>query len=369
MVGIGAIGAGSFGLFALQQFLQIENTRLIAIAATHREGADSIAQRFGAAHLDRIEELVNHPEVDLVYISTPPFLHYEQSMLALKAGKHVICEKPLAVSLPQAKEMIDFAQRHGLLMTTNLMQRYNPVFDKIKAIIDEKPLGELLHGYFENYASDENLHPEHWFWDTKKSGGIFIEHGVHFFDILEGWLGEGNVVSSHYNTRPGTAIEEQVQCTVRYGDIVHFNFYHGFTQASRMDRQEMRLLFEKGDITLFEWIPTRVHINAMVSEAETKFLMDTFLGASLDVSEFYPSGEARKIKGRHKQYNVYQKINIRAGYENNKMHIYGDVLKEMFRDQLSWIKDKSHFRKITNQNGYNSLKMAIEAGRLAHING
>ena len=73
------------------------------------------------------------------------------------------------------------------------MQRYNPLYDVIAALIQTKCFGELLHGHFENDASDENLPPEHWFWDRSKSGGIFIEHGVHFFDTFAGWLGTGIV--------------------------------------------------------------------------------------------------------------------------------------------------------------------------------
>ena len=71
------------------------------------------------------------------------------------------------------------------------MQRYNPLFSQIKELVDSKLLGDVLHGTFENYASDEGLGPDHWFWDRIKSGGIFVEHGVHFFDMFAGWLGSG----------------------------------------------------------------------------------------------------------------------------------------------------------------------------------
>ena len=100
------------------------------------------------------------------------------------------------------------------------MQRYNPLFEIVRHLVEQKLLGTLLHGYFENYASDENLPAEHWFWDREKSGGIFVEHGVHFFDMFAGWLGTGEVVASQANCRAGTNIEDQVQCTVRYRDAL-----------------------------------------------------------------------------------------------------------------------------------------------------
>lgn len=89
-------------------------------------------------------------------------------------------------------------------------------------------------GRFLNLASDELL-AEHWFWDRSLSGGIFVEHGVHFFDLFEGWFGVGRVESAQVGIRPGTAIEEHVNCTVRYGDATLVNFYHGFHQAGRME--------------------------------------------------------------------------------------------------------------------------------------
>ena len=152
-IGLGVIGMGGFGLFAVQQFMQTENVKLVAIAGSKREEAVAAAKRFGAAHLDTLEELLNHPDINLIYIATPPFLHYEQAMRALDAGKHVICEKPLAMNPEQGQAMLDKAAEKRLLMVTNLMQRYNPMFERVKHLIDKKLLGEVLHGYFENYAA------------------------------------------------------------------------------------------------------------------------------------------------------------------------------------------------------------------------
>ena len=98
------------------------------------------------------------------------------------------------------------------------MQRYNPLFDQVARLVESRVLGEVLHGSFENYASDENLPADHWFWDRTKSGGIFVEHGVHFFDLFAGWLGAGRVEAAQVGVRPGTAIEEHAASTVRYGD-------------------------------------------------------------------------------------------------------------------------------------------------------
>lgn len=99
---------------------------------------------------------------------------------------------------------------------------------------------------FLNEAADEGLSPQHWFWDRGMSGGIFIEHGVHFFDLVASWLGQGRVVSAARNIRPqeragetraglggddigSPPVEEQVCCTCRYGSVLwHASSSPGF---------------------------------------------------------------------------------------------------------------------------------------------
>lgn len=363
-IGLGVIGCGGFGLFALQHFVQVPGVRLRGMAGTHRPAAIAAAKRFGLENIDDPAAMVRREDIDLVYIATPPFLHHPQAMLALEHGKHVICEKPLAVSVVQADQMIAAARDRGLLLVANLMQRYNPLFDAVKRLIEAKVLGEVIHGYFENYAADEGMPPQHWFWDRSKSGGIFIEHGVHFFDLFNGWLGEGSVEAAQRGLRPGSGVEEQVQCDVRYSGDRLVHFYHGFHQTGRMDRQELRLVFERGDVTLYEWIPSSYRIHAIVDEAQTRELCDIFDDARLDVSVVYASAD-RACRGRFKDYDVYQMIEMTGGYRRSKMHRYGDLLRAMLADQLAWIRDRRHERRITEVNGRESLAMAVEADRLA----
>ena len=361
---IGVIGAGGFGLFALQQFLQVPGVKLAGMAGTHREAARAMARRFGVEQIEQVESLVARPDVDLIYIATPPFLHYPQARLALEAGKHVISEKPLAVSVKQADALIALAREKRRLCIANLMQRYNPMFDAVRRLIESRALGECLHGYFENYAGDEGLPPGHWFWDRTKSGGIFIEHGVHFFDLFEGWLGPGRVLAAQRSRRPGSGLEEQVQCTVRYRDGIHVNFYHGFTQPARLDRQQFRLVFERGDVTLEEWVPVRARLHAVVNEQDTRTLMKLFPGARLDVLETYGPKD-RAARGRHKDLDLYQRVEMVYGLGEEKMRRYSELLRAVLTDQWAWIRDPSHPRTITEHNARHSLALAEAATALA----
>jgi predicted dehydrogenase len=364
---LGVIGCGGFGLYALQQFAQVPGVKPAGMAGTHREAAIAAARRFGIPDIQDVGKMLGRDDIELVYIATPPFLHHQQAIEALRAGKHVICEKPLAMTVEQADEMIAEAARRDRLLVANLMQRYNPVASAVGRLIRSKTLGEFLHGYFENYASDENLGPGHWFWDRSKSGGIFVEHGVHFFDLFSGWLGPGRVVAAQRGSRPGASppIEEHVQCTVRYGETALVNFYHGFHQAGRMDRQELRLVFERGDVTLYDWVPTKVRIHTIADEAQTRALCELFPGARLDVTQTY-SPKDRACEGRHKPIDAYQLLELTWGEGINKSHRYGELLRAMLADQIAWVRDRSHARTISEANGRDSLALACEADRLAH---
>ncbi|MCP4642337.1 MAG: Gfo/Idh/MocA family oxidoreductase [bacterium] len=364
-IGIGVVGCGGFATFALGFFTEVPGVRVVAASDTVPEAAEAMRSRFAIEReaVD-VETLAALPDVDVVYIATPPYLHHAQSMTALRAGKHVICEKPLAMSVAEADEMVAMARDKNLLLIANLMQRYNPLYEMVSRIIASGALGNVIHGFLENYAQDEGLLPDHWFWDKAMSGGIFIEHGVHFFDMFEGWLGAGTVESAQVTSRPGMDLENQVQCAVRYRDGVMVNFYHGFTQFTRMDRQEFRLLFERGDITLQEWVPIRMVVRAAVDDAGAQALRDMLPDAEIEVVAEY-EGADRSARAHQTDMEVAQRLEIRYGFDHDKQERYGEILRAMMTDQAAWIRDPSHERRITEQNGYNSVVVAETADRLA----
>jgi len=132
-----------------------------------------------------------------------------------------------------------------------------------------------------------------------------------------------------------------------------------------MDRQEMRFLFELGDVTLYEWIPTRVRLHAVVDEAQTRALCEMFPRALLDVTAVY-GGKERQARSRFRKRDLYQMIELRWGLEDLKMHNYGRLLRAMLADQLAYLRDPLHPRRLTEWNGYRSLAMAVAATRMAH---
>lgn len=363
-INIGVVGAGGFALFAVTEFVKIPGIKLAGVFDENTNNAERFKSIDPSAVIyHSLETLCKDSNIDLVYIGTPPYLHYEQSRAALLAGKHVICEKPAAVKLEHAIELKTLAEEKDLLFVVNLMQRYNPLYEAVDTLIQQNVLGSFLHGYFENYASDEFLTEQHWFWEESKSGGLFIEHGVHFFDMFSGWLGEGKVIAAQKLQRNQSInIWDRVQSTVLYaGGLV--NFYHGFDQPKTMDRQEMRLLFERGEITLFEWVPTRLVMNAVCTETELEQLKQTFPGSSI---EFVEQFESSKIsRGRFKEISYRYKLKLDTGDAIQKQTLYQQLVTSMMKDQLAWINDRNHVRKIRDDNAVNSLRLAEDSEQMA----
>jgi predicted dehydrogenase len=354
------IGAGGFAFFAVSEFVKILHVELVGVFDEVPQNSSRFQVINPELRIYRsMEEVLMDQSVDLVYIATPPYLHYEQSLAALTVGKHVICEKPAAIRLSDAIELRDFAEKNNLLFVVNLMQRYNFFFDVIREMIDEKVLGEFLHGFFENYASDEALTPDHWFWDESKSGGIFIEHGVHFFDLFSGWLGDGQVITSQKLKRTGYEnVWDKVQATVRYGGRI-VNFYHAFDQPKAMDRQEMRLQFERGELTLYEWVPTRMKMTALCTHEQLGFFRSRFPLANLEFLESHE--KPRVVRGHFKDITYQYKVALDTGDTIQKQDLYQNLLRRMLVDQLDWIKDRSHVRKVTAENAVESLRLAEAA--------
>lgn len=364
---IGVLGTGAFTLFSVAAFLEVPGIALAGAYDSNDNSSRIFSDKYHCHIFDSQEAMLNDPETDIIYIATPPNLHYEHSRQALLAGKHVICEKPAAFKAEEVRSLIELAEEKDLLYVVNLMQRYNPLREKVQWLIDEAILGDFLHGYFENYASDEALVPDHWMWDEQISGGIFIEHAVHFFDLFEGWLGPGKVVASQKLRKQGHDKDyfSEVQATLKY-EAGLVNFYHGFTQPSRMDRQEMKFLFELGEITLYEWVPTHMVVKGLLTDADILRLKSKFPDAEHEVIKNFEAGE-RNFTSQFKKRTADVLMKMEVGKDAIKLDIYKNLLKDMITDQFAWIKDHGHKRVITSENAYRSVLIAEEANNSAQL--
>jgi predicted dehydrogenase len=137
-----------------------------------------------------LDELVSDPGVDVVHICTPNYLHYEMAKAAVAAGKHVICEKPLAISSAESEELVKLAQAKGVVGAVNYNLRFYPMVHDARDRIQGGDLGEvrLVHG---RYLQDWLFYPTDWNWrlETELGGDLraVADIGTHWFDMVT-WL-------------------------------------------------------------------------------------------------------------------------------------------------------------------------------------
>jgi predicted dehydrogenase len=387
---VGLVGCGGFARFAVGQYRTLPGVSIEAVADVNPAAAERTAADLDAAVLPAAEVLT-HPALDLVYIATPPACHFEQAAAALSAGRHVLVEKPLATTLDQARELERLAAERGLVCVANLLERYCPLAETVRRLRRSRLLGDLIHGLFINEAADEGLNPGHWFWDRSVSGGIFVEHGVHFFDLVASWLGQGRVVSAARSVRRpagpagngGGGCEEQVMCTCRYpadhalilpGESasadpgILFHFEHGFHQASLLDRQEMRLVFERGEVRLFDWVPTHGTVRALVDDEAAAALTALLPGAKARITERLPAGR-EVVRGRFREWRATAVIEIEFSSGSDKMAVYAAAVRDLAADQIARIRDPAHERRLTEADSVAAVALAAEADRLARASG
>jgi predicted dehydrogenase len=367
----GLIGAGAFGSFCIEHYRKSSLIDVRAVADVNADAAKTMATKLSIDALGSAEELFARDDIDLVHLATPPFTHRELTLKAIAAGKHVLCEKPLATSAKDAREMVDAAAKANRLLVVNLIMRYDPLNEAVATVLREKLLGEPIAASLTNLAGDWKLSPSHWFWDRVKSGGIFVEHSVHFFDLFAMFLGDATVLSGAQATRSGNqAIVDQVMSSARHGSDVLATQYHGFHQPGEMDRQELRIICEKGDIRLFDWLTTRVTIDAMLDEASAQKLIARFpQSPSVKTSALKPNApgmDPHDVLARHKHWHADYRYAIEATLgDGEKQTLYGDAIRELLEDQVRFIRDPSHVRRVTEANGLKSLEMASRAKELA----
>ncbi|MEM3017384.1 MAG: Gfo/Idh/MocA family oxidoreductase [Candidatus Bathyarchaeia archaeon] len=206
-VGIGIVGLGFVGERAhLPSFRSIPSARPVAVADIDTERAKRAAEKFKlkSAYSSHIN-LVKDPEVDAVVISVPTFLHRQIAVDAARAGKHILCEMPLAPTLQEAQEIIDEAEAAGVIFMPSLNFRFTPNYVKVKELIASGSIGVPVAAFYREFIAAEELAQQwpanSWAWDEAKSGGgpVFTL-SVWSIDLLR-WLLQADVVEVYSSSR------------------------------------------------------------------------------------------------------------------------------------------------------------------------
>ena len=193
---VGVIGCGSIAKHRhLPEYAANKQIEIAAVCDIVKTRADEAAALYGAVSYESVEELLQNKEIDAVSVCTPNYLHAPISIAALKAGKHVLCEKPMATSREDAEQMIEAARESGKKLMIAHNQRFVPSHAKAREILASGEVGKVYsfrtafgHPGPEAWSVDGK---DSWFFEKEKAFiGAMGDLGVHKTDLIRYVLGE-----------------------------------------------------------------------------------------------------------------------------------------------------------------------------------
>jgi predicted dehydrogenase len=182
------VGTGFIGPAHLEALRRLPNVEVVALCEVTQELANEKAKTLGIPRAYTFDEMLRQDDIDVVHICTPNFLHYSQAKAVLEAEKHVICEKPLAVKIEEAEELVKIASATGLVNAVHFNLRYYPMVRQMKTMRERGDLGEVfsvIGSYLQDWLylnTDYN-----WRLEPDKSGDsrAIADIGSHLLDITE----------------------------------------------------------------------------------------------------------------------------------------------------------------------------------------
>lgn len=215
-------------------------SKLVAVADSNKALADTIAATYGIPNVYADwRDLIASDEVDAVCLAVPNNLHAEMSIAALSAGKHVLVEKPMALSMEDVNKMVDLAREKNLILMVNHSHNYNPIFEKAKEVVDSGLIGEIqsVTGRF-RYAGPEywkSASDSPWYINNKVTGGgALIDVGIHAIELVRFLTGlEATQVASFIGTvEKKMDAEDNAVAIVKYEKGVLGTFEASWTTKS-----------------------------------------------------------------------------------------------------------------------------------------
>jgi len=182
------VGTGFIGPAHLEALRRLPNVEVIGLCEVNIELAKEKADSLGIPHAYTFEEILSVPDIEVVHICTPNFLHFSQAKAVLLAGKHVICEKPLATKIDEAEELVQLARERGLINAVHFNLRYYPMVRQMKTMRENGELGDIysiMGSYLQDWLFFKNDY--NWRLEPDKSGDsrAIADIGSHLLDLTE----------------------------------------------------------------------------------------------------------------------------------------------------------------------------------------
>lgn len=182
---------------------------LVAVCDIELSKSDFLANQFKAKSYTSVDEMLkSEPSLEIISICSPNYLHKEHTVLSLEAGKDVLCEKPMAIKVSDAEEMIDVANRNNKKLFVVKSSRYNHCIKTLKEVIDNNKLGKI-YSYNLNlvWNRPNSYFQNNWKGTTEKDGGILFTQFSHYIDALIWLLGDVDSFSGFKSNRSKKNIE------------------------------------------------------------------------------------------------------------------------------------------------------------------
>jgi predicted dehydrogenase len=349
---IGLVGLGTFGQFAADAYAAMPEVRIAGIVLRDHVKRARYASKWGVRGYETIEALLDAPNIDCVVISTPPHLHSSQGLQAVQAGKHVFMETPLATEVEDGDELLSAAQEHRVKVGVDSAMPYCDLHGLLLSIVASGIFRRVTSIMLENCASVEGLEDDHWFWDRAQSGGIFVEHGVHFFDL------GARLASSRVESVIGFASseidgkEDRVLAALQYANGAHATYYHAFDRPTVLASTELHTIFERGSIHSHGWIPTRMTIEGY-TPPDTLPQLSEMIGGALTIKEAIP---AAAVQGSASELIVSAEV-TRASRDEE----HWKAIQRCMADFVHGVRDIAWTPQVTADDAYKSLRVAIAA--------
>lgn len=255
-------------------FKLAEGSQLVSVMRRNGDLARDYAQRHGVPKwTDNAAELINDPEVDAVYVATPPNSHRDYTLMCAGARKPVLVEKPIATDYDDANEMVEACKNAGIPLFVAYYRRAMPLYLKVKELIDAGRIGEprtVQISHFETPKA-EDLSGGALRWRVLPEvggGGIFVDIGCHALDFLDFVFGPvTNIAGFAANVAGLYPAEDLVTAAFTFASGVHGSGEWCFT--ARQDKERTRILGTRGEVSFSFFSPAPVVLTT--DEGEERF--------------------------------------------------------------------------------------------------
>lgn len=258
-IGFGIIGTGAIAGKHAEAIKELENGELIAMCSSNPERARSAASKFRIKTYSDISDFLKHPGLDIVCVCTASGQHFEPTIQAAEAGKHVIVEKPIEINLDRADKMIQTCLENGVKLGVIFQNRFNEDYLLLKKWVKEGLLGDLLMGnaYINWFRSPTYYSDSPWKGTVSgDGGGAFINQGIHTIDLLLDIMGEVSSVFAQVKTALYPIEGEDIGAAVlnfRSGALGNITastaLYPGYPEKLEVYGKNGSVILEAGKIT------------------------------------------------------------------------------------------------------------------------